>query len=129
LNSVLFRYACPFFSCLCYGFALVLIDVPVSYGRLLNLESSILRFLIISFWTLGVAVAVSAIILISGLIESIISEWGHDFRPEYRKIRDIIDSINPEINIIALTATATPKVQNDIIKNLKIDDSKLSNRP
>ena len=54
-----------------------------------------------------------------------ISEWGHDFRPEYRKIRDIIDSINPEINIIALTATATPKVQNDIIKNLKIDDSKL----
>jgi ATP-dependent DNA helicase RecQ len=54
-----------------------------------------------------------------------ISEWGHDFRPEYRKIRDVIDSINPEINIIALTATATPKVQNDIVKNLKIDDSKL----
>jgi ATP-dependent DNA helicase RecQ len=54
-----------------------------------------------------------------------ISEWGHDFRPEYRKIRDVIDSINPEIKVIALTATATPKVQDDIIKNLKISDSKL----
>jgi ATP-dependent DNA helicase RecQ len=54
-----------------------------------------------------------------------ISEWGHDFRPEYRKIRDIIDSINPKIKVIALTATATPKVQDDIIKNLKISDSKL----
>jgi ATP-dependent DNA helicase RecQ len=47
-----------------------------------------------------------------------ISEWGHDFRPEYRKLRDMIDTINPEINIIALTATATPKVQDDIKKNL-----------
>ena len=47
-----------------------------------------------------------------------ISEWGHDFRPEYRKIRDIIDTINPKLNIIALTATATPKVQDDILKNL-----------
>ena len=54
-----------------------------------------------------------------------ISEWGHDFRPEYRKIRDIIDQINSEIKIIALTATATPKVQDDIIKNLKIDNSKI----
>ena len=54
-----------------------------------------------------------------------ISEWGHDFRPEYRKIRDVIDSIDSEIKIIALTATATPKVQDDIIKNLKISDSKL----
>ena len=54
-----------------------------------------------------------------------ISEWGHDFRPEYRKIRDVIDSINPKIKVIALTATATPKVQDDIIKNLKITDSKL----
>ena len=54
-----------------------------------------------------------------------ISEWGHDFRPEYRKIRDVIDSIDPKINVIALTATATPKVQDDIIKNLKISDSKL----
>ena len=54
-----------------------------------------------------------------------ISEWGHDFRPEYRKIRDIIDQINSNIKIIALTATATPKVQDDIIKNLKIDNSKI----
>ncbi len=49
-----------------------------------------------------------------------ISEWGHDFRPEYRKIRDIITEINPELNIIALTATATPKVQDDIQKNLSL---------
>tara|TARA_Y100000385_G_scaffold206274_1_gene213795 strand:- start:25 stop:2154 length:2130 start_codon:yes stop_codon:yes gene_type:complete len=54
-----------------------------------------------------------------------ISEWGHDFRPEYRKIRDVIDSIDKQIKVIALTATATPKVQDDIIKNLKISDSKL----
>jgi len=54
-----------------------------------------------------------------------ISEWGHDFRPEYRKIRDVIDSIDAKIKVIALTATATPKVQDDIIKNLKISDSKL----
>ena len=54
-----------------------------------------------------------------------ISEWGHDFRPEYRKIRDVIDSIDSKIKVIALTATATPKVQSDIIKNLKISDSKL----
>ena len=47
-----------------------------------------------------------------------ISEWGHDFRPEYRKIRDITDHINPKLNIVALTATATPKVQDDIQKNL-----------
>lgn len=47
-----------------------------------------------------------------------ISEWGHDFRPEYRKLRDMIDEINPSLPIIALTATATPKVQDDIIKNL-----------
>ena len=54
-----------------------------------------------------------------------ISEWGHDFRPEYRKIRDVIDSINDNITIIALTATATPKVQDDIIKNLRISNSKV----
>ena len=46
-----------------------------------------------------------------------ISEWGHDFRPEYRRIRPIINEIGPA-PIIALTATATPKVQNDIQKNL-----------
>src|SRR5215467_12399806 len=47
-----------------------------------------------------------------------ISEWGHDFRPEYRRLREIIDQINPDVPVIALTATATPKVQSDIIKNL-----------
>ncbi len=54
-----------------------------------------------------------------------ISEWGHDFRPEYRNIRKVIDKINHNIPIIALTATATPKVQEDILKNLKIKDSKI----
>ncbi|MBK8491703.1 MAG: DNA helicase RecQ [Saprospirales bacterium] len=47
-----------------------------------------------------------------------ISEWGHDFRPEYRRIRTMIDAIGKDIPIIALTATATPKVQSDIVKNL-----------
>jgi len=47
-----------------------------------------------------------------------ISEWGHDFRPEYRRLREIMDQINEKIPVIALTATATPKVQSDIIKNL-----------
>ena len=53
-----------------------------------------------------------------------ISEWGHDFRPEYRKIKEIIDNIG-EAPIIALTATATPKVRHDIMRNLKINDGKL----
>jgi ATP-dependent DNA helicase RecQ len=52
-----------------------------------------------------------------------ISEWGHDFRPEYRKIKEIIENINPELPIIALTATATPKVQIDIQKSLNMDES------
>jgi len=47
-----------------------------------------------------------------------ISEWGHDFRPEYRRLKEMMDQINPAIPIIALTATATPKVQSDIVKNL-----------
>ena len=51
-----------------------------------------------------------------------ISEWGHDFRPEYRRIRNIIEEIGVA-PIIALTATATPKVQSDIIKNLGITDA------
>lgn len=54
-----------------------------------------------------------------------ISEWGHDFRPEYRRIHSIIDSIDSAIPIIALTATATPKVQLDIQKNLQMDDAVL----
>ncbi len=49
-----------------------------------------------------------------------ISEWGHDFRPEYGNLRRIIDDINPDLPIIALTATATTKVQEDILKNLHI---------
>ena len=51
-----------------------------------------------------------------------ISEWGHDFRPEYRRIRNIIDDIG-NAPVIALTATATPKVQSDILKNLGIPDA------
>jgi ATP-dependent DNA helicase RecQ len=54
-----------------------------------------------------------------------ISEWGHDFRPEYRKIRQVITGLGEEIPIIALTATATPKVQQDIIKNLQMTDATL----
>ena len=49
-----------------------------------------------------------------------ISEWGHDFRPDYRNLRNILDKLDKEIPIIGLTATATEKVQEDIIKNLKI---------
>ena len=51
-----------------------------------------------------------------------ISEWGHDFRPEYRRIREMLDMIGHDIPIIALTATATPKVQSDIVKNLRMGD-------
>ncbi|MDD3878001.1 MAG: DNA helicase RecQ [Bacteroidales bacterium] len=52
-----------------------------------------------------------------------ISEWGHDFRPEYRRLRPIIESISKRVPIIALTATATPKVQLDIQKNLGMLDA------
>ena len=54
-----------------------------------------------------------------------ISEWGHDFRPEYRRIRTIIDTIGKKVPVIALTATATPKVQNDIQKNLNMEKAKV----
>ena len=47
-----------------------------------------------------------------------ISEWGHDFRPEYRRLREMMDQINEKAPVIALTATATPKVQQDIVYNL-----------
>ena len=47
-----------------------------------------------------------------------ISEWGHDFRPEYRRIRTMLDAVARDVPIMALTATATPKVQQDILKNL-----------
>ena len=52
-----------------------------------------------------------------------ISEWGHDFRPEYRNIRSIINKIDHSLTVIALTATATPKVQSDILKNIEITDA------
>ncbi|SKA16206.1 ATP-dependent DNA helicase RecQ [Chitinophaga eiseniae] len=51
-----------------------------------------------------------------------ISEWGHDFRPEYRRLKEMIDQINDKLPIIALTATATPKVQSDIVKNLGLNN-------
>jgi ATP-dependent DNA helicase RecQ len=51
-----------------------------------------------------------------------ISEWGHDFRPEYRRLREMMTQINAAAPVMALTATATPKVQSDIIKNLDLRD-------
>jgi len=54
-----------------------------------------------------------------------ISEWGHDFRPEYRNLRAIINRLGDHIPIVGLTATATPKVQEDIIKNLVITGAKV----
>ena len=52
-----------------------------------------------------------------------ISEWGHDFRPEYRNLKSISERIGDNIPIIGLTATATPKVQEDILKNLNIPNA------
>jgi len=54
-----------------------------------------------------------------------ISEWGHDFRPEYRNLRVMLEKIEKSLPIIALTATATPKVHEDILKNLKIPGATL----
>ncbi len=54
-----------------------------------------------------------------------ISEWGHDFRPEYRRIKSIIGQIGESLPIIALTATATPKVQQDIQRNLQMEEADL----
>ena len=51
-----------------------------------------------------------------------ISEWGHDFRPEYRRIKTMIETIDTKVPVIALTATATPKVQIDIVKNLDMQN-------
>ncbi len=53
-----------------------------------------------------------------------ISEWGHDFRPEYRRLREAIKAIEPKVPILTLTASATPKVQQDIIKNLGMEQAK-----
>lgn len=54
-----------------------------------------------------------------------ISEWGHDFRPEYRRLRPIIDAIGQDVPVLALTATATPKVQQDILKSLGMQEAAL----
>ncbi len=54
-----------------------------------------------------------------------ISEWGHDFRPEYRRLKEVMEEIKPTAPMIALTATATPKVQSDIVKNLGLNDPKI----
>ena len=54
-----------------------------------------------------------------------ISEWGHDFRPEYRRIKEMIKVIDDRIPVIALTATATPKVQIDIMKNLGMAEARV----
>src|SRR5258705_3014592 len=54
-----------------------------------------------------------------------ISEWGHDFRPEYRRLREMMIQITPDIEMIALTATATSKVQRDILENLNLRDPKI----
>jgi ATP-dependent DNA helicase RecQ len=54
-----------------------------------------------------------------------ISEWGHDFRPEYRRLKEMIEQISTDLPIIALTATATPKVQSDIVKNLGLKDPQI----
>ena len=52
-----------------------------------------------------------------------ISEWGHDFRPDYRNIRNVLNKIDTRLPVIALTATATPKVETDILKNIEISDA------
>ena len=54
-----------------------------------------------------------------------ISEWGHDFRPDYRNLRFMLKQIDQDLPVIALTATATPKVQEDILKNLQITDARV----
>ncbi len=54
-----------------------------------------------------------------------ISEWGHDFRPEYRNLKFTVEQFDQKIPIIALTATATPKVQEDVMKNLGILNAKI----
>lgn len=54
-----------------------------------------------------------------------ISEWGHDFRPEYRRIKEVADKIGQKVPIVALTATATDKVRQDILKNLEINTANI----
>ena len=93
----------------CNGDTKLLYVAPESLGKQENID--FLRGLTVSFVAIDEA--------------HCISEWGHDFRPEYRKIRQTIYNIGEHIPIIALTATATPKVQQDIQKNLQMNDAVL----
>lgn len=90
------------------GLTKILFVAPESLTKEENIE--FLRSIKISFFAIDEA--------------HCISEWGHDFRPEYRRLRTIIEAIE-RVPIIALTATATPKVQMDIVKNLGMQDAKL----
>lgn len=91
------------------GVTKLLYVAPESLAKLENIE--FLKLLKISFVAVDEA--------------HCISEWGHDFRPEYRKIKQVIGALGDNIPIIALTATATPKVQQDIVKNLGMLDATL----
>lgn len=90
------------------GYTKLLYVAPESLTKLENIE--FLREVKVSFYAIDEA--------------HCISEWGHDFRPEYRRIRSIVDEINLR-PIIALTATATPKVGHDILKNLGMEDAQV----
>lgn len=90
------------------GLTKILFVAPESLTKEENIE--FLRSIKISFFAIDEA--------------HCISEWGHDFRPEYRRLRTIIEAIE-RVPIIALTATATPKVQMDIVKNLGMQDAML----
>lgn len=91
------------------GVTKLLYVAPESLGKEENVE--LFRELEISFYAIDEA--------------HCISEWGHDFRPEYRRIRSIIKKIGKQVPVIALTATATPKVQNDIQKNLNMEKAEV----
>ena len=109
LNSSLTRQAIDIVkSDLLEGKTKLLYVAPESLGKEENIE--FLRQLKISFYAIDEA--------------HCISEWGHDFRPEYRRIRPVINEIGVA-PIIALTATATPKVQHDIQKTLNIQNAKV----
>ncbi len=90
------------------GHTKLLYVAPESLTKIENIE--FLREVTVSFYAIDEA--------------HCISEWGHDFRPEYRRIRSIVSEINLR-PIIALTATATPKVGHDILKNLGIEDAEI----
>ena len=90
------------------GHTKLLYVAPESLTKLENID--FLKGIIISFYAIDEA--------------HCISEWGHDFRPEYRRIRPIVNEIG-QAPIMALTATATPKVQHDIQKNLGMQNAQV----